>query len=65
MIRMFITKILKEELKIDLGSNWLSAYREVSLHDITYKVYYLVLREGTGVSPCNVDGVLASYKVII
>jgi hypothetical protein len=36
--------------------------REVSLHDITYKVYYLVLREGTGVAPCNVDGVLASYK---
>jgi hypothetical protein len=36
--------------------------REVSLHDITYKVYYLVLREGTGASPCNVDGVLASYK---
>ncbi|MFQ3173993.1 MAG: hypothetical protein ACI9WT_001632 [Flavobacterium sp.] len=36
--------------------------RAVSLHDITYKVYYLVLREGTGVAPCNVDGVLASYK---
>jgi hypothetical protein len=36
--------------------------REVSLHDITYKVYYLVLREGTGSSPCNVDGVLSSYK---
>jgi hypothetical protein len=36
--------------------------RPVSLHDITYNVYYLVLREGTGVAPCNVDGVLASYK---
>jgi len=36
--------------------------RDVVLHDITYKVYYLVLREGTGVAPCNVDGVLASYK---
>jgi hypothetical protein len=24
-------------------------------------MYYLVLRPGTGVSPCNVDGVLASY----
>src|SRR3970040_2164420 len=36
--------------------------REVKLHDITYKVYYLVLREGTGAAPCNVDGVLAAYK---
>lgn len=36
--------------------------RDVSLHDITYKLYYLVLREGTGESPCNVDGVLASYR---
>ena len=36
--------------------------RSVSLHDITYKLYYLVLRTGTGISPCNVDGVLASYK---
>lgn len=36
--------------------------KEVSLHDITYKLYYLVLRPGTGQSPCNVDGVLAAYK---
>ena len=36
--------------------------RDVSLHDITYKLYYLVLREGTGQAPCNVDGVLASYR---
>lgn len=36
--------------------------RDVLLDDITYKVYYLVLREGIGASPCNVDGVLASYK---
>ena len=36
--------------------------REVKLHDITYKVYYLVLREGTGEKPTNVDGVLASYR---
>ncbi len=36
--------------------------RNVELHDITYKVYYLVLREGTGTAPCNVDGVFASYK---
>jgi hypothetical protein len=36
--------------------------RDVSLHDITYKIYYLVLRQGVGNSPCNVDGVLAAYK---
>jgi hypothetical protein len=36
--------------------------REVKLHDITYKVYYLVLREGVGVSPSNVDGVFSAYK---
>lgn len=36
--------------------------KNVSLHDITYKVYYLVFREGTGESPCSVDGVLAAYK---
>ena len=36
--------------------------KEVELHDITYTLYYLVLREGTGESPCNTDGVLAAYK---
>ena len=36
--------------------------KEVELHDITYTLYYLVLRKGTGDSPCNVDGVLAAYK---
>ncbi|HRL71420.1 MAG TPA: FKBP-type peptidylprolyl isomerase [Flavobacterium sp.] len=36
--------------------------RDVKFHDITYKLYYLVLREGTGTSPSNVDGVLAGYK---
>ena len=44
--------------------------KEVKLHDIVYNLYYLVLREGKkdaitgygGVSPCNVDGVLASYR---
>ena len=36
--------------------------KDVKLHDITYKLYYLVLREGTGKSPSNVDGVLAAYK---
>jgi hypothetical protein len=36
--------------------------KEVKLHDITYKLYYLILRKGVGKSPCNVDGVFASYK---
>ncbi|WP_418262589.1 FKBP-type peptidyl-prolyl cis-trans isomerase [Flavobacterium faecale] len=36
--------------------------REVSLHDIKYTVYYLVLREGVGEQPTNVDNVLTSYK---
>lgn len=36
--------------------------REVKIHEITYKLYYLVLREGEGESPSNVDGVLTAYK---
>jgi len=36
--------------------------KDVKLHDITYKLYYLVLRPGVGESPCNADGVLPSYK---
>ncbi|MFV8344061.1 FKBP-type peptidyl-prolyl cis-trans isomerase [Flavobacterium sp. XS2P39] len=36
--------------------------RNVSLHSITYKLYYLVLRAGTGSAPCSVDAVLTSYK---
>ncbi|RTZ04666.1 FKBP-type peptidylprolyl isomerase [Flavobacterium sp. GSP27] len=36
--------------------------RDVKLHDITYTLYYLVLREGAGKSPTNADAVLASYK---
>ncbi|MEZ7500512.1 FKBP-type peptidylprolyl isomerase [Flavobacterium sp. Arc3] len=36
--------------------------RDVKLHDITYKLYYLVLREGVGEKPTNVDGVLTSYR---
>ena len=36
--------------------------RNVSLHGINYKVYYLVLREGIGESPTNTDAVLAPYS---
>jgi hypothetical protein len=36
--------------------------KDVNLHNIVYKLYYLVLRPGVGESPCNVDGVLTSYR---
>lgn len=36
--------------------------KDVNLHGIVYTLYYLVLRPGVGISPCNVDGVLTSYK---
>ncbi|GGF30228.1 FKBP-type peptidyl-prolyl cis-trans isomerase [Flavobacterium limi] len=36
--------------------------RNISLHGVAYKMYYLVLREGTGVSPMNTDLVVAGYK---
>ncbi len=41
--------------------------RNVDRHDITYKLYYLKLREGGGAAgdkpfPCNVDGVVAAYN---
>ncbi len=39
-------------------------FKEVELHDITYKVYYLILKEGDAVNgkkPSRVDLVLASY----
>lgn len=36
--------------------------RNVKLHDVDYKLYYLVLRPGIGESPCNVDGVFTSYR---
>jgi hypothetical protein len=35
---------------------------KVKLHDVNYDVYYLVLRPGSGESPCSVDGVLTSYR---
>lgn len=36
--------------------------RPVKLHNVNYDLYYLVLRPGVGISPCNVDGVLTSYR---
>jgi hypothetical protein len=36
--------------------------RNVKLHDVDYKLYYLVLRPGIGESPTNVDAVFTSYR---
>lgn len=41
------------------------SFINVKLHDITYKVYYLKVREGSGAtskSPCNYDSVLTAYQ---
>jgi FKBP-type peptidyl-prolyl cis-trans isomerase FkpA len=35
--------------------------RDVYNNDVTYKVYYLTLRKGLGVSPTNTDNINASY----
>lgn len=59
--------------KIDKGQPSLMSYlnsstypklliRPVRLHNVDYELYYLVLRPGVGDSPCNVDGVLTSYR---
>ena len=37
-------------------------FKEVDLHDITYKIYYLKLREGLGQSPTRVDSTFVGYK---
>lgn len=36
--------------------------RDVLRNGVTYKLYYVVLRAGTGVSPTNTDGVLTAYR---
>ena len=61
--------------KIDAGQPSIMSYlnadtypkllvRNVKMHNVAdgYNIYYLVLRPGVGISPCNVDGVLAGYK---
>lgn len=37
------------------------ATRDVYSHDVNYKVYYLILNQGKGQSPCNTDRVNAAY----
>jgi hypothetical protein len=66
-----VTKILK----IPTGGNQPSIWsylnsstfpklqsREVLRNGVTYKLYYVVLREGTGASPSSTDGVLTAYR---
>ncbi|WP_394773763.1 FKBP-type peptidyl-prolyl cis-trans isomerase [Flavobacterium sp.] len=36
--------------------------RDVYSNDVTYKVYYLILREGTGSAPTNTDKIVAAYS---
>jgi FKBP-type peptidyl-prolyl cis-trans isomerase FkpA len=36
--------------------------RDVYSNDITYKVYYLILREGTGSAPTNTDKIVTAYS---
>ncbi|KAF2506447.1 FKBP-type peptidyl-prolyl cis-trans isomerase [Flavobacterium foetidum] len=40
-------------------------YRDVYNRDINYRVYYLVLREGIGARPTNVDKISTSYTGIL
>ncbi len=37
-------------------------FKEVNANDITYKLYYLKLREGSGENPTRVDSAFVSYK---
>lgn len=36
--------------------------KEISLNGVTYKIYYLALREGTGEAPTELDNVLVAYR---
>ncbi|SHF77179.1 hypothetical protein SAMN05444396_101311 [Flavobacterium segetis] len=36
--------------------------KEAVYNSVTYKVYYLILREGVGMSPSNTDGIFTAYK---
>lgn len=36
--------------------------REVTVHDIKYKLYYVKLQDGVGQSPSSTDGVLTAYR---
>jgi hypothetical protein len=36
--------------------------RKAKFHNVDYDLYHLVLKEGVGEAPCNLDQVLAAYK---
>ena len=57
-----ISKITAGEISIWDQTIYQLKSREVNLHGVPYKVYYLVLRQGVGQSPSNADAVLASYN---
>jgi hypothetical protein len=57
-----ISKITAGEISIWDQTTYQLKSREVNLHGVPYKVYYLVLRQGVGQSPSNADAVLASYN---
>ena len=57
-----ISKITAGETSIWDQTIYQLKSREVNLHGVPYKVYYLVLRQGVGQSPSNADAVLASYN---
>lgn len=56
------TKIPDGGTQIPISDMTELQFEEVNLHDITYKVYYLKLREGTGENPTRVDSTLVGYK---
>lgn len=57
-----ISKIVTGETSIWDQTVYPLKSRNVKLHGITYKIYYLELRKGVGQSPTNTDAVLASYN---
>lgn len=58
-----ITKPEQKSIMSYMDSSTFPSLRSkiVNLHGVEYKLYFLILREGVGESPCNVDGVLTSY----
>lgn len=61
------TKIGPDNTAVSIWDSGDLLMRELELHDITYKIYYLKFREGGGAAddkpfPTNVDAILAAYK---
>jgi hypothetical protein len=60
MIKITFTKIPVGGPKINFLIKLLISLKAKQFSKRCYWLYYLVLREGTGTAPSNVDGVLAS-----